>query len=213
GQPIEVRVAAAATNGVAVIELRANDPAGSPLASQDNPSLSHTLSGRLIFTPTQIGRIVLLATAQDATGIQSSPASVTVIVVERVSWLATPTAPSDLSTSHDNRCRPDAEFVADITIPDNTIIERRTPFVKTWRLRNSGSCAWEGNYTLIFLRGEQMNAVDRVPVANTAPGATVDLSVTFVAPDKPGVYTSTWQLRGPQGALFGKPIFTVIQVP
>lgn len=210
GRPIDVHVAAAATQGVALLELRAGDVNSPAQSSQANPSFSRTFSAHLPFTPTQTGRIVLLATAWDAAGSSSTPASVSLTIVERVSLLAAQDQPAGPPA---DACRADADFVADITIPDNTRIERRTPFVKTWRVRNSGSCVWENNVALVFLRGERMNAPASVPVAVTAPGATADISVAFVSPDRPGVYTSTWQLRSPQGILFGKPVFAVIQVP
>ena len=210
GQPIDLHVAAAATRGVALLELRAGDLSGNPLASQTNASLSSTFSARLSFTPTQIGQVVLLATAQDASGAISAPASVRISIVERVALFTFQDRPSGEPAG---ACQPDAEFVADITIPDYTPIARKTPFVKTWRVRNSGACAWDASVELVFLRGERMSAPGRAPVSAAAPGATVDISVTFVAPEKPGVYTSTWQLRGPQGILFGKPVFAVIQVP
>ena len=210
GRPIDVHISAAATRGVALLELRAGDLSSNALASQANASLSSTFSARLPFTPTQTGQVVLLATAQDTSGAISAPDSVSLNIVERVAWFSAQNSPAGAPAS---ACQPEADFVADITIPDNTIIERRTPFVKTWRVRNSGACKWEGNIELVFLRGERMSAPGQAPVPATPPGATVDISVAFVSPDKPGVYTSTWQLRSSQGILFGKPIFAVIQVP
>lgn len=210
GQSINAHVSAAATRGVAVLELRAGDLSSSPLASQTNPSLSSTFSARLPFTPTQTGQVVLLATARDTSGAISAPASVSVRIVDRVTLLTIQNQPAGAPAE---ACQHDADFVADITIPDNTPIERKTPFVKTWRVRNSGACKWEGNIELVFLHGDRMSAPGQAPVAATAPGETVDISVVFVSPDQAGIYTSTWQLRSPQGILFGKPIFTVIQVP
>ena len=35
-----------------------------------------------------------------------------------------------------------AEFVEDVTIPDNTRIPPATYFTKTWRIRNAGYCTW-----------------------------------------------------------------------
>ena len=39
-------------------------------------------------------------------------------------------------------CTYRATFLADVTIPDNTVIPPGTSFVKTWKLRNDGNCAW-----------------------------------------------------------------------
>src|SRR5437763_9380963 len=37
-------------------------------------------------------------------------------------------------------CTADSQFVADVTIPDNTPEERGKSFTKTWRIRNNGTC-------------------------------------------------------------------------
>ena len=45
-------------------------------------------------------------------------------------------APNPTATSNcDN-----ADFVTDITIPDETVIEPGEDFTKTWRLKNTGTC-------------------------------------------------------------------------
>jgi hypothetical protein len=37
------------------------------------------------------------------------------------------------------------------TIPDSTPFAPDTLFRKTWRVRNSGTCAWDSSYRLTFL--------------------------------------------------------------
>ena len=46
-----------------------------------------------------------------------------------------------------------------------------------------------------------------------APGGIVDLSVNFTAPGVPGTHRSTWQLRTPDGTLFGSKPYLQIVVP
>ncbi|MFN3762285.1 MAG: sigma-70 family RNA polymerase sigma factor, partial [Anaerolineae bacterium] len=48
---------------------------------------------------------------------------------------------------------PDARWGADVTGPDNTALAPGTPFVKTWRVRNAGTCAWEPGTRLVFISG------------------------------------------------------------
>jgi hypothetical protein len=101
-------------------------------------------------------------------------------------------------------CQNQAAFMADVTIPDNTELAPASSFVKTWRVRNEGSCPWGPDYALVFAGGEQMGAPAEVPLSSqVAPGQAVDLSVPFIAPAEPGTYRSEWQLRDPQGQLFG----------
>jgi large repetitive protein len=97
-----------------------------------------------------------------------------------------------------------AKFVADATIPDGTIVAPGTSFVKTWRLKNVGSCTWTTSYSAVFTGGDQMGApaVVNLPYS-VAPGATVDISVNLVAPTGNGHYRGNWKLRNASGTLFG----------
>lgn len=91
-----------------------------------------------------------------------------------------------------------ATFVADVTIPDHTAIDAGTSFVKTWRLRNSGTHKWSA-YKLCYASGELFNAVSCVGVPTTAPGATAGVSVSLWAPPGPTCaakgHAASWTLR------------------
>jgi hypothetical protein len=96
-----------------------------------------------------------------------------------------------------------AQFVADVTIPDGTSFQPNATFRKTWRLRNIGTCAWK-NVTMVFDSGTQMGAPASVPVTNgIAPGQTVDVSVDMTAPANAGHYLGYWKFKSEQGAIFG----------
>lgn len=105
----------------------------------------------------------------------------------------------------------DADFVTDVTIPDGTFIQPGEQFVKTWRLRNSGSCSWAGDYSLAFNEGAPMAAPNQVKLAQEVkPGETVDVSVTFNAPAEPGLVTSRWQMQDAQGTRFGPRVYVKV---
>ncbi len=116
---------------------------------------------------------------------------------------ATPTTP----------CVPDAEWVADVTVPDNTVFAPGTAFVKTWRIRNSGTCNWEPGTQLVFVSGDPMGGPAAVGVPATAAGAQTDISVNLTAPATPGTYRSNWQLQAPDGTRFGPILYVQIVVP
>ncbi len=112
-----------------------------------------------------------------------------------------------------------ASFVADVTVRDGTAFAPGQAFTKTWRLKNSGSCAWTRDYALVFYGGEQMGAPTLVNLPwPVAPGAMVDVTVNAVAPAAPGQYRSDWILRNSSGHLFGiganadKPFWMLINV-
>ncbi len=48
-------------------------------------------------------------------------------------------------------------FIADVTIPDDTVIDAGDTFTKTWRLKNIGGCSWTPSYALVFVSGASMN--------------------------------------------------------
>jgi len=113
-----------------------------------------------------------------------------------------PASPSPSPSSSPSACADSAGFVADVTVPDNTNLKQGTGFVKTWRIRNTGSCAWNSNYSLIFTNGDQMGSPTSVPFPATAPGETMDLSVPLVAPASDGAYTAKYELHDTSGNPF-----------
>lgn len=129
---------------------------------------------------------------------------VTVVVISFVT--ATP-PPSPTA------CQLNASYVADVTIPDGTVIGGGQPFEKTWRMRNSGTCPWPGGVALVFKGGTRMAYVSSAPVAALAPGEVADVHVNMSAPQPGGMYWSVWQMRTPAGQWFGDRITVVINVP
>jgi len=102
------------------------------------------------------------------------------------------------------RCVNQAEFVQDLSVPDGTRFEPGEIFVKTWRLRNSGSCIWNPGYSYYFAGGDRLGAYETLPMPqHVAPGEIVDLPVAMTAPGEPGLYEGFWLLRDESGAAFG----------
>ena len=97
-----------------------------------------------------------------------------------------------------------ASFEGDITIPDGTTLASGTTFTKIWRIKNVGSCTWNQDYDLIFVRGDRMNAPQSLPIPrNVPPGDTIDLTVSMRAPQRNGDYRGFWMLQTPNGDRFG----------
>lgn len=97
-----------------------------------------------------------------------------------------------------------AQFVADVTIPDGTYISPGATFVKTWRIKNVGTCVWDTSYALVFDSGQQMGTTSTVPFPQSvSPGQSVDLTVTLTAPSYGGLFRGYWKLRSPSGQIFG----------
>ncbi len=97
----------------------------------------------------------------------------------------------------------DADFVADVTIPDGTVMDAGESFTKTWRLKNAGTCSWTTSYSVIFSDGDSMGGPATQAFTTTVnPGQTVDISIDLKAPSTPGNYTGYWQLRNAAGVTF-----------
>ncbi len=112
-----------------------------------------------------------------------------------------------------------ATFVADVTFPDGTLFSPGATFIKTWRLKNSGTCTWTNAYKLVFYTGEQMGAPTSINVPwNVLPNQTADLTVNLVAPGTAGTYRGYWILSNANGILFGigtdasRPIWVEVNV-
>jgi hypothetical protein len=97
------------------------------------------------------------------------------------------------------------DFVRDITIPDNTVLDPGEEFTKTWQLRNEGACTWTSEYAIVFDHGEAMGgpASALLTSGTVPPDETVDVSVDLVAPQEPGTYQGFWKLRNQAGQVFG----------
>jgi hypothetical protein len=98
-----------------------------------------------------------------------------------------------------------------VTIPDNTHLEKSEGFVKTWRVRNSGTCDWPEDTQLVFLRGDQMSAPDSVTVGGLGAGEITEIAVEMVAPDVDDNFQGTWRLAT-EGENFGTLLTVVIRV-
>jgi hypothetical protein len=149
-------------------------------------------------------------------GAVASPASPVVILPTNTSLPPTNTAvPSNTPLPTNTPIPPTAtpipipcdwaQLVKDVTVPDDTEIAAGTTFVKTWRLKNNGSCTWTSGYTMYFYNGDAMSGPASVQLTNgtVPPGSTVDVSVTLIAPTTPGTYKGNWRLRNTGGTSFG----------
>ncbi|MGB7538967.1 MAG: NBR1-Ig-like domain-containing protein [Anaerolineales bacterium] len=98
-----------------------------------------------------------------------------------------------------------AQFISDVTVPDNWETGPLDHFTKTWRLRNIGSCTWTSGYSLVFDHGDQMSAPasQQLTPGTVAPGASIDVSVNLLTPATVGTYQGFFKLRASDSSIFG----------
>jgi uncharacterized protein YkwD len=112
----------------------------------------------------------------------------------------TATAGTPRPTNEPN-CTNSAAFVTDVTIPDNTPIVAGTPFTKTWRVSNTGTCIWGPDYTLSYYSDERMAAPPSIPLPLTFPSQNADISIDLVAPNTPGTHRGNFVIKNPAGLI------------
>jgi ABC-type amino acid transport substrate-binding protein len=118
-------------------------------------------------------------------------------------------------------CKDGASYVADLNYDDKgmtapPVMQPGQAFTKGWRMRNSGTCAWDSTYTFAYAGGNSPMSnmgASAVRVNGTVkPGATYDFKVPMVAPSAPGVYQGFWNMNDWQGSAFGDRVWVGIQV-
>ena len=106
--------------------------------------------------------------------------------------------PDPLTPSPTPSCRDSAIFVEDVNYPDHSQLDSGETFTKTWKLQNTGSCAWTG-YTVAFVSGDDLGAPESVAVPETEASSTVEVSMDLTAPAEDGAYTANFELRNAEG--------------
>ncbi len=103
-------------------------------------------------------------------------------------------------------------FVSDVTIPDNTQMTAGKSFTKTWKVQNSGSCAWDAGFKFQSTGGDPMGASAFTLPASVASGATYDISVSMTAPSTSGTFRGNWRMATASGQFFGDEVYVQIIV-
>jgi hypothetical protein len=104
-------------------------------------------------------------------------------------------------------------FIQDVTIPNNTKLVAGETFTKTWRIMNTGTCAWNANYQFTFVSGNKLGSNTANIQRTIGRGVATDISLNMVAPNSPGTYSSYWRMADDSGVLFGIGFKVVIIVP
>jgi hypothetical protein len=103
-------------------------------------------------------------------------------------------------------------YVSDITYTDGTIVAPGLSFTKTWKISNTGTCAWTATYQLIFVSGESMSGKATAIGKAVNPGESVDISIELISPSaSTGNITGSWRLSNDKGLPFGDVLTVVIK--
>lgn len=116
----------------------------------------------------------------------------------------TPTPQSTEATQTTTEaCEDKAAFYGDVTVPDGTAFQQGEKFVKTWKIRNEGSCTWGPQYSLVFSGGDIMGAPLSNPIPEVVPGEIAEISLELTTPSRGGPHQSDWEFQNAFGERFG----------
>ena len=108
-----------------------------------------------------------------------------------------------------------SRYVADVTIPDGTVLKPYDKFKKIWRIENTGTCQWDQGFGLTIWAGPDMGG-SPIYFSNNdkpvKPGGVVDLGIEMRAPVTPGDYIAHWIMISDSGVTFGGDLSIVIKV-
>lgn len=188
--------------------LYACGPAAPAQATIDVDAI-HTAAAKTVIAEfTQTARAVPPTSAATATqAAETAPEAAT----QATETATTPPNDPFESTPTEITCD-DALHVDDVTVPDGTEMTPGQDFVKTWKIRNTGSCAWGTGYSAIFAFGEKMSGVAEPLTTAVAPREEIEISVRFKAPTNTGQYSSTWRMANAGNTPFGQNFFVLIVV-
>lgn len=191
---------------------------GAVMWYQSNSATKESESALVLGTATATGTFTATPTVENTAQPTALPE------IPTATYIPSPTAtvtlpptvaplPTETALPPPVACVNNAAFVADVTIPDGTVLAAGQSFVKTWRLQNSGNCAWDNSFSFMFTGGDLMSGASPQAVIPVGSRAVVDIPVRMIAPTQPGVHTGHWQMRGPDGTFFGTTVTVVIVVP
>jgi hypothetical protein len=121
-------------------------------------------------------------------------------------------SPVETAASAAPICKNSLRYLADITIPDGTVVEPGQILDKRWEIENNGTCNWDEQYSLQLIAGPALNANESFALYPARSASSMIIQIIFTAPDEPGSYRSAWQAFTPEGETFGDPIFIEILI-
>ena len=115
--------------------------------------------------------------------------------LKRAEAVSSPERPAD--------CTNRARFVADVTIPDGTMVDRGEWITKTWTLENYGTCPWSENYKVVWNDDEIDNQQKLFDIGTALqPGGQAEISVSFPVQGNGATHIS-FLLADTNGETFG----------
>jgi hypothetical protein len=127
--------------------------------------------------------------------------------------LPSPTRPTEVPRPTSTPgCTNALRFLADLTVPDGSVVSPGQAIDKRWQVENSGTCNWDDRYSLRLVAGPELGVASPQALYPARGGTQAMIRILFTAPEELGTFRSAWQAYDPQGNAFGDLIFLEIVV-
>lgn len=101
-------------------------------------------------------------------------------------------------------CKPVAKLDQHVTALDGTQ-KAGERFTKTWRIENTGNCAFDEGSLLVFKSGDRLSGPEAgVALPQIKPGDKAEVSIRLVAPPLGETYSGVWEIRRANGDPIGQ---------
>lgn len=182
------------------------------IASLSTPTLPPTATS----APTQAPLLQVTAEASPTPALllEASPtlgeiaASPTLAILPGLTSIPSVTPVSQpVGTATGPLCKNSA-YIADVTIPDGSVLTPGDQFYKTWQMQNTGTCTWDDGFSFLPWAGPAELTRDSYHIKLDAskfvkPGEIIEITLLLQAPDKPGEYVAHYAWFDDVGKPFG----------
>ncbi|KAF7695788.1 protein ILRUN-like [Silurus meridionalis] len=107
---------------------------------------------------------------------------------------------------------PSMSLVSNETIVEEESVPPDTPFIKTWRIKNTGSEVWPPGVCLRYVGGHHFDHENFVVVRTLGPEEIYDVKVQMRSPHASGMYQGQWRMCTAGGRYFGDVIWVILKV-
>lgn len=184
-------------------------------ANMDSDAEMDTVEANLLNKFRSMGttdKDVLISQFQDLLGFQLNPSGCA-FFLDMTDWNLQSAIGAYYDFEGGQECNlPAMSFVSHVTTKEGDVLFPNTPFVKTWRIQNTGKEQWPGGCCLRFINGDKMCSEDNFHLPRLSAGDTTDISINLTSPNAPGVYQGQWRTYTNTDTPFGDAIWVIIKV-
>jgi len=215
-KPIEINYAAlsqSSNSSELTVEFQVFDPEEENinvevfLSSGSNVNNDFKTSSKKSLKSIQNGKHIVAYTLSDieSYGLNNSQTIVAKIIAHDNEALITSKNTNIIQINNSNEyC---AEWVKDLTLDDTNgnipQVEKSSPFIKGWRIKNCGSVVWSDNTQLIYNWGN-VQLIETVTVNQTEVGQSVDVYATLQSPDELDTHDASFVFLADENIRFGE---------